>query len=168
MNSDSHDDALPPAILAALEELRGVRAPAELELRVTLARGGAAQAPPELWRRVSADLAAEFGAAPARRGRVLRWAPRLAAAAGLAVLGWIGWAAWSGGEDPAARADWLTAGPAPHLAEGISSARSAELLAGFAVVDVPPARLAPAARAWAGLLSGPGGEGVALPMQEEG
>lgn len=149
-SDDSRHQDLPPELIAALRSLGGERAPAELAARVEMVRSERLTAPPELWQRVSADL--EFGARPTR---VLRWPRRLTVAAGIFMLGGITWLAW-----PTAPSAPAVAGGEIALAGPVSPERQRALRARLVVIEVPPERLSPTARAFS--------EYFAAPMPEEG
>jgi hypothetical protein len=153
VTSDSRHDELPPALAAELRALGGERAPAALAQRVELARSGGISAPPELWDRVAAELAPEFGRGAARPGRLLRW-PRLAAAAGfLALVGGLAYLAMPG----------RTTAPAeelPVLAAEIPDEVARALRARLVALEVAPSRLSPAAREFTSLLAVPMKEGI--------
>lgn len=155
MNSNPRPDDLPPALAAALESLRGVRAPAELSQRVELARNGAVAAPAELWERVAAELAPEF---QRRSRRVIAWPRRLAAAAALLLLAGLGWMVWPSRSASPALPGWQDG--APLLAAATSPEAARALRARLVFVDVTPARLSPAAQEFTTLLG--------LPMREQG
>ncbi len=157
MNSNPHPDDLPPALAAALESLRGVRAPAELSQRVELARNGAVAAPAELWERVAAELAPEFQRRSPRR-RLIAWPRSLAAAAALLLLAGLGWVVWPSRSAAPALPGWQDG--APLLAAATSPETERALRARVVFVDVTPARLSPAAQEFTTLLG--------LPMREQG
>jgi len=160
-SDDSRHEELPAELIAALRSLGGERAPAELAARVELVRSERLTAPPELWQRVSAELASlELDRAPdldqtARPTRVLRWPRRLTVAAGIFMLGGIAWLAW-----PEASNVPAVAGGELVLASPVSPERQRALRARLVVIEVPPERLSPGARAFS--------EYYAAPAQGEG
>ena len=92
MNSSSEPQELSPELQGGLRTLAGMKAPAELWDRVSLAALGGEKAPEDLWERVS-PLLAESGpdsahSAPVPAGALLsfpRWVAPIAAAVALVV-----------------------------------------------------------------------------------
>lgn len=154
MAPDLEPDPLPDAVIAAMRSLGGESAPAELAERVGLARWGEERhaAPPELWRRVAAELQLEK-ARP--RGRVLSWT-RWAAAAGVLLLAGLAW--FMNSDLLGTRHPSLTA--ESGLAKEIPESMRRELLAGLVVREVPPEQLSPLTQGFM--------NGLSAPMRKEG